>query len=141
MPCGVQMTRKKHINALSRDVEYLASRDATILGSRNGHTPIFIWYNLNKKGHMGLQEDAIKCLKNAQYLKNQLENKRFWAMCNQLSTTVVFDRPLDNAFVLSWQLACQEKMAHVVVMPHTTVQMLDDFVDELLDKQLVCYQN
>ena len=62
-------------------------------------------------------------------------------MRNQLSTTVVFDRPLDNAFVLRWQLACQEKMAHVVVMPHTTVQMLDDFVDELLDKQLVCYQN
>ena len=39
MPCGVQITRLEHINALSRDVEYLASRDATIMGSRNGHAP------------------------------------------------------------------------------------------------------
>lgn len=39
MPCSVQITRLEHINALSRDVEYLASRDATIMGSRNGHAP------------------------------------------------------------------------------------------------------
>ena len=51
MPCGVQITRIEHINALSRDVEYLASRDATIMGSRNGHAPIFIWCTLNQKGY------------------------------------------------------------------------------------------
>ncbi|KAE8652903.1 hypothetical protein Csa_022669 [Cucumis sativus] len=31
MPCGVQLTRLEHINALSSNVEYLASRDATIM--------------------------------------------------------------------------------------------------------------
>jgi histidine decarboxylase len=29
--------------ALSSDVEYLNSRDATIMGSRNGHAPIYLW--------------------------------------------------------------------------------------------------
>ncbi|KAH0683459.1 hypothetical protein KY290_022076 [Solanum tuberosum] len=43
MPCGVQLTRLEHINALSSNVEYLASRDATIMGSRNGHAPLFLW--------------------------------------------------------------------------------------------------
>ncbi|KAJ0976563.1 hypothetical protein J5N97_012037 [Dioscorea zingiberensis] len=47
MPCGVQITRLQHINALSRNVEYLASRDATIMGSRNGHIPVFLWHTLN----------------------------------------------------------------------------------------------
>ena len=40
IPCGVQITRMDHV---SRNVEYLASRDATIMGSRNGHAPIFLW--------------------------------------------------------------------------------------------------
>ncbi|ONK57536.1 uncharacterized protein A4U43_C09F1500 [Asparagus officinalis] len=47
MPCGVQITRLKHINTLSSNVEYLASRDATIMGSRNGHAPLFLWNRCN----------------------------------------------------------------------------------------------
>ncbi len=35
--------------ALSTDVEYLNSRDATIMGSRNGHAPIYLWYTLTRK--------------------------------------------------------------------------------------------
>ena len=51
MPFGLQITMIEHINSLSRDVEYLASRDATIMGSHNGHAPIFLWYTLNRKGY------------------------------------------------------------------------------------------
>ena len=36
VPCGVVITRQKYISALSHNVEYLNSRDATIMGSRNG---------------------------------------------------------------------------------------------------------
>ena len=31
------------------DVEYLNSRDATIMGSRNGHAPIYMWYTFTRK--------------------------------------------------------------------------------------------
>lgn len=58
MPCGVQITRLKHIETLGRDVEYLASRDATIMGSRNGHAPLYLWYTLNRKGYRGFQKDV-----------------------------------------------------------------------------------
>jgi glutamate/tyrosine decarboxylase-like PLP-dependent enzyme len=43
VPCGVVMTRLRHIRGVSNDVEYLNSRDATIMGSRNGHAPIYMW--------------------------------------------------------------------------------------------------
>ncbi|KAG0578732.1 hypothetical protein M758_4G043000 [Ceratodon purpureus] len=133
MPCGVQITRMKHINALSRNVEYLASRDATIMGSRNGHAPIFLWYTLNRKGYRGFQKEVQRCLRNAYYLKERLREANIGVLLNELSSTVVFERPLDEQFILKWQLACQGKIAHAVVMPSVTVEKLDDFVGELIE--------
>lgn len=49
VPCGIVITRFKYVMALSSDVEYLNSRDATIMGSRNGHAPIYLWYTLTRK--------------------------------------------------------------------------------------------
>ena len=42
-PSGVVITRFRYVLALSSDVEYLNSRDATIMGSRNGHAPLYLW--------------------------------------------------------------------------------------------------
>ncbi|KAK9989194.1 hypothetical protein SO802_029433 [Lithocarpus litseifolius] len=97
MPCGVQITRLEHINALYRDVEYLASRDATIMG--------------------------------------------IGAMLNELSSTVVFERPQDEEFIRKWQLACQGNIAHVVVMPNITIDKLDDFLNELVQKRVAWFQD
>ncbi|BBN18075.1 serine decarboxylase [Marchantia polymorpha subsp. ruderalis] len=139
MPCGVQITRMEHINVLSKNVEYLASRDATIMGSRNGHAPIFLWYTLNRKGYRGFQKETQRCLRNAHYLKECLRAAGFGVMLNELSSTVVFERPHEEAFVLKWQLACQGKIAHAVVMPSVTVDKLDKFVAELIESRQKCF--
>lgn len=139
MPCGVQITRLKHINILSSNVEYLASRDATIMGSRNGHAPVFLWYTLNRKGYKGFQKEVQKCLRNAYYLKERLREHGISSMLNDLSSTVVFERPHDEEFVRRWQLACEGNMAHVVVMPSVTVEKLDYFLNELVRERLIWY--
>lgn len=72
VPCGVVITRKEYVEALSSDVEYLNSRDATIMGSRNGHAPLYLWYTLTKKGYEGMRKDVEKCLRNAHLLKVSL---------------------------------------------------------------------
>lgn len=69
VPCGVVITRTRYIKALSSNVEYLNSRDATIMGSRNGHAPIYMWYTLTRKGYEGMRKDVEKCLRNAHLLK------------------------------------------------------------------------
>lgn len=135
MPCGVQITRLRHVNALSSNVEYLASRDATIMGSRNGHAPIFLWYTLNRKGYRGFQKEVQKCLRNAHYLKDQLRAAGIGAMLNELSSTVVFERPKDEEFVRRWQLACQGNISHIVVMPNVTIDKMNDFLEELTEKR------
>ncbi|CAI9087574.1 OLC1v1021681C2 [Oldenlandia corymbosa var. corymbosa] len=132
MPCGVQITRLEHINTLSNNVEYLATKDATITGSRNGHAPIFLWYALNRKGYKGLENEVQKCLANARYLKDRLRKAGISAMLNELSNTVVFERPRNDEFIRRWQLSCEGNIAHIVVMPHINVEKLDNFLDEFV---------
>merc|ERR1712216_703732 len=57
MPCGITVTRKKHLEKMSRPVEYLNSVDTTIMGSRNGHAALYMWYALRTKGIDGLQDE------------------------------------------------------------------------------------
>lgn len=133
VPCGVVITRLNYIRALSSDVEYLNSRDATIMGSRNGHAAIYMWYTLSTKGSTGLRKDVEKCMRNALLLKSMLERAKIPVMLNELSNTVVFERPKDPEFVRKWQLACEGNLAHVVVMPNISIDKLETFVMELLE--------
>jgi histidine decarboxylase len=132
VPCGVVMTRLRHIRGVSSDVEYLNSRDATIMGSRNGHAPIYMWYTFTRKGYDGLRKDVEKCLRNAHLLKEMLQRAGIKTMLNELSSTVVFERPLEEEFVRKWQLACEGDIAHVVVMPNIDPNKLETFVGELI---------
>lgn len=113
-------------------MEYLNSRDATIMGSRNGHAPIYMWYTFTRKGYEGLRKDVERCLRNAHLLRSMLERAGVVTSLNELSSTVVFERPADEDFVRRWQLACQGDIAHVVVMPNITVAKLERFVTELI---------
>ncbi|KAL0447559.1 UNVERIFIED_CONTAM: Serine decarboxylase [Sesamum latifolium] len=76
MPFGLHITRKEYVTLLPQNVDYIATLDTTISGSRNGHTPIFIWYGLSIKGYKGIQQDVIKYLMNARYLRDGLRNAR-----------------------------------------------------------------
>ncbi|KAL2324621.1 hypothetical protein Fmac_023679 [Flemingia macrophylla] len=141
IPCGVVITRVGYINTLSRNVEYIASRDATITGSRSGHTPIFLWYALKERGLRGLQNEVQKCMMSARYLQRRLHDAGISAMVNKFSNIVVFEKPLDEDFVHKWSLACKENIAHVVVMQHVTIEMLDSFVNEFIQKRRIWFKN
>ncbi|KAG2444886.1 hypothetical protein HXX76_001623 [Chlamydomonas incerta] len=135
VPCGVIITRFKYVMALSSDVEYLNSRDATIMGSRNGHAPVYLWYTLTRKGYEGMRRDVEKCMRNAHVLKQMFESAGIRTMLNELSNTVVFERPKEEAFVRKWQLACEGDIAHVVVMPNITVEKLEEFVADYVQSR------
>lgn len=135
VPCGVVMTRMKLIRSVSSEVEYLNSRDATIMGSRNGHAPIYLWYTLTLKGYEGISKDVEKCLRNAHLLRKMLHEAGIETMLNELSSTVVFERPEEEEFIKKWQLACESDIAHVVVMPNISVPKLETFVSELIESR------
>ncbi|RYZ36932.1 MAG: histidine decarboxylase, partial [Sphingobacteriales bacterium] len=58
MPCGVVVARKSNRDRIARSIAYIGSMDTTITGSRNGHSPLFLWYSIKKLGRAGLQARA-----------------------------------------------------------------------------------
>lgn len=132
MPCGVTLSRKEHVTRLEQHIDYLNSVDTTIMGSRNGQAALYLWYSLRKKGLAGIKRDVVHCMETARYLRDKLTDAGLTSALNDLSSTVVLERPMDPAFVKTWQLACEEDIAHVVVMPNVTRYKIDKFVEELI---------
>ncbi len=132
VPCGVIITRKDYVTALASNIEYLNSQDATIMGSRNGHAPIYLWYTLCKKGVNEIKVDVETCLKNAEYLLHLIQKNNIDGYLNPLSSTVVFQKPKHANIIKKWQLACEGNYAHVVVMPNISREILDEFMKDLL---------
>ncbi|XP_021746121.1 serine decarboxylase-like [Chenopodium quinoa] len=141
MPCGIQIARIEHMKELTNDHDYIATRDATITGSRNGHTPIFLWFALNRKGKQGIRTEVKQCLDNAEHLKERLKAMGASVMLNKASIIVVFERPPEKEFIKRWQLSCTGNIAHICVMPHVTSDKINEFVIELIEKRSTWYKD
>jgi len=133
MPCGIALSRKEHVKKVEHKIEYLNSVDTTIMGSRNGQAALYLWYSLRKKGVAGIKRDVVHCMETAQYLRDKISAVGLTCRLNDLSSTVVLERPMDDRFIKRWQLACEEDIAHVVVMPNVTKAKIDRFVEELVE--------
>lgn len=125
-PCGVIIVRKQYQEKLGREIDYIGSRDTTIMGSRNGHAPIFLWYLLAKKSKAQIYEEYNNCIVNALYL--ELAMKDEFVMRNGI--TVVIKKPSSQEFIKKWQLACSGDICHIVVMPNVTKEIIDKFVKQ-----------
>lgn len=84
-----------------------------------------------------MRKDVEKCLRNAVLLRAMLEKAGVKVLLNELSSTVVFERPHDEKFVKKWQLACEGDIAHVIVMPNVTLPKLEEFAMEYIEVRAV----
>ena len=131
--CGICMCRKEHMEALNNYVEYIGSFDNTIMGSRSGLMPMFMWYALRKKGLPGLQADVDQCFDTCRYLQQKLRANGFVAQVHPFGTTVCFEKPKDDKLIKRWSLSCQDGMAHVIAMQNVTRDKVDLFMSELIE--------
>ncbi|MCC5656415.1 histidine decarboxylase [Nostoc sp. XA010] len=134
LPCGVVLTKKKWVEKVETAIEYIGSTDTTILGSRNGHTPLILWYAVQTRGYDGLAREANTCIENAQYLFQQLQIREYPCMLNKFSNTVVFQKP-SQTLIKKWQLAVFEDWAHIIVMQNINRDKIDIFINELLQEE------
>ncbi|OUD13818.1 histidine decarboxylase [Thioflexithrix psekupsensis] len=127
-PSGIILTRSipeaKHI-------AYVDTLDTTISGSRNGHSPLILWYILQVKGEAGLKQEVQTCLSNAHYLYQQLKQHNYPCQLNPHSNIVLL-KPPPRALSKKWDLAIEGDWAHIVVMQHVTRAQLDLFLADLL---------
>jgi histidine decarboxylase len=130
MPCGVVVAKKSNRDRIARSVAYIGSIDTTITGSRNGHSPLFLWYTIKKLGIDGLKARAQHSLEVAAYLESKLRDLGIAARRNPNTITVVFPEPVAS-IRKKWQLASEQGMSHIICMPNVTKQQIDTVVQEI----------
>ncbi len=130
IPCGVVVVKKSYRDRIGQTIPYIGTVDTTITGSRNGHSPIFLWYAIKKMGPKKMKERALNSMKIADYLKGKLNDLGLNAWQNKNSITVVFDRPSDK-ICKKWQLASEDNMTHVICMPGIDKDLIDLFLKDL----------
>jgi histidine decarboxylase len=129
IPCGVVLTKKSHKDQIVRDIEYTGSKDSTITGSRNGFTPLLLWYEMiwREKRHV-MEKLAEECIKKAEYAKRKFHKHKIDAWRNENSIIVVFPRPSENTRN-RWQLAVEKELAHIITLPQVTYKIIDTIVE------------
>jgi histidine decarboxylase len=130
MPCGVVVARKAHRDRIARSVAYIGSVDTTITGSRNGHSPLFLWYAIKKLGVEGLRRRAAHSLEVAAYAEQQLQSLGCEAWRNPDAITVVFKAP-PEPIRQKWQLATENGWSHIICMPNVTKAQIDEVIAEM----------
>lgn len=129
IPCGVVVVKKSYKERIGQSIPYIGTLDTTITGSRNGHSPLFLWYAIKKLGRDGLKARAQKCLELAAYTVERLRKKNIPAWRNDNAITVIFPKPSD-AVSIKWQLASEGKLSHIVCMPGVTQERIDEFLND-----------
>ena len=131
IPCGLALAKKAHVDRISRAVEYVGSYDTTVTGSRNGITPLFLWYAINTKGRKGFRRMIQHCLKMADYTLAAFHQIGIKAWCNPNSITVVFPRQAEQV-MKQWQIAMHDNLAHIITMPHVRTRQVDALIADIV---------
>jgi histidine decarboxylase len=131
IPCGVVLTKQSHKEKIVRDIEYTGSQDSTILGSRNGFTPLLLWYEMiwREKRHV-MEKLADDCITKAEYAVEQFNKHGIHAWKNDNSIIVVFPRPLEPTRY-KWQLAVEGDIAHIITLPQVSYKIIDKVIEEV----------
>ncbi|MCT4561997.1 MAG: histidine decarboxylase [Crocinitomicaceae bacterium] len=130
IPCGVIVSKKSNTDRISKGISYIGSLDTTITGSRNGHSPLFMWYAIQKLGIDGMRARYQHSLEVAEYCEKRILDLGIQAWRNPQAITVVFPK-VSKEVKAKWQLATESDYSHVICMPNVTKQQIDEFITDL----------
>jgi histidine decarboxylase len=129
-PCGIALAKKSNVDRTARSIEYIGTLDTTLVGSRNGYSPLFLWYSIRGYGMEGFRARIRRCLEVAEYAVERLRQAGKDAWRHKNSVTAVFPRPSAKV-ITRWQLAVHDEWAHIIAMPHVTKEMVDRVVEDV----------
>ena len=130
IPCGVVLAKRKNMERIARMVEYVGALDTTITGSRNGITPLFLWYAIKRHGLEGFRNLVRQCHEMADYAIEEMKGIGVTAWRNKHANTVIFPRPSKDVLD-RWQIAVHGATGHIITMPHVTKEMVDHLVSDM----------
>ena len=124
------MALKSNVGRIARAIEYVGTLDSTVSGSRNGFTPILLWYAIKTKGFNGLKKIVRNCTRTTEKALKIFNDNGVKAWKNDDAITIVFPRPKEWV-VKKWQLAVQDNDAHILCMPQVTEELVKELVRDI----------
>lgn len=94
-----------------------------------------MWLTIKKKGIAGFRADARACVEMSKYIYGRFVDAKLPAQLNDYSNTLVFPRPTDNELIQKYQLACTLTEGHIVIMPSTSKEKLDEFFEDYVNQR------
>lgn len=131
IPCGIALAKRENVERISHAVAYIGTVDTTISGSRNGFTPLVLWYAIRCLGHKGMKERVDRSLQTAAYAESAFHDAGMDAWRNPTALTVVFPSP-PLAVREKWQLASSNGISHIVCMPHVKKTQIDELLSDIM---------
>lgn len=116
-PCGIVVAKRSNVARISVEVDYISTRDQTISGSRNGHTPMLMWAAIRSRSTSAWRERIHHCLTMAQYAVERFQACGVNAWRNPNSITVVFPCPSESIWK-KHKLATSGNTAHLIATAH-----------------------
>jgi len=130
IPCGIVLARKRHVERIARSVEYVGTLDTTLSGSRNGITPLFLWYAIRRSGRQGFRRQVAECVRKAEYAIEKFRQIGVEAWRNPFAITVVFPRPPESVLA-KWQIAVHGDRAHIITLQSVKTEQIDELVADI----------
>jgi len=130
IPCGIALARRGHVERIGHSVAYIGSVDTTISGSRNGFTPLLLWYAIHSLGIDGLRRRIEDSLATAAYAEQRFKEIGVAAWRNPQALTVVFPQPPPTVCD-KWQLATAGGHSHIICMPHVRREQIDELIADI----------
>jgi histidine decarboxylase len=127
-PCGIYLTARG--GGTGSTVDYIATVDSTIAGSRSGHAPLLIWYAIHTLGLDGLRERATQAWRVAAYAVERLQRAGWAAWRHAHAITVVLDTPPPQ-IAARWRLASSDGQSHIITVSGVTTEHIDRLISEL----------
>jgi len=131
IPCGIALARQANVDRIAHAVAYIGSMDTTISGSRNGLTPLILWYAIRTLGEEGLKNRIDYSLETAAYAEQRFCEAGITAWRNPAALTVVIPQP-DRSIREKWQLASSHGLSHVICMPRVTREKIDELLADMV---------
>jgi len=127
-PAGVYLT--SHGSGGGSTVDYIATVDTTLAGSRNGHAPLLIWYAIHTLGIDGLRARAYESWRVAAHAVHRLQGIGWPAWRHPHAMTVVLPTPPAD-IAARWRLASSNGHSHIITVPGVTTSHIERLASEL----------
>lgn len=132
IPCGIVVAKRKNVDRISVEIDYISAHDKTITGSRNGHTPLMMWEAIRSHTFADWKRRIERSLNMAHYAVKRFHAAGIDAWCNKNSITVVFPCPSEAV----WKkhcLATSGNSAHLITTAHhLDTSKIDELIDDVI---------